>query len=49
MTKSTRSDELRMQLKSLDTSLVPGSARGSKRSTVLKATTGDDRVHGETN
>lgn len=47
MTKSTKSDALRIQLKTLDSSLVPGSARGSNRPVTIKVTEGDDRVHGE--
>lgn len=47
MTKSTKSEQLRVQLKGLDASLVPDSTKGNARPLALKVIEGDDRVHGE--
>ncbi|WP_168355758.1 hypothetical protein [Sphingomonas gei] len=47
MTKSTKSEQLRIQLKALDASLVPDSAHGKARTLALKVNYGEDRVHGE--
>lgn len=47
MTKSTKSEQLRVQLKSLDFSLTPASATGSKRPVAIKVNEGGDRVFGE--
>jgi hypothetical protein len=48
MTRSTKSEQLRLQLKALDFSLVPESARGRVRPVAIKVTEGGDRVFGET-
>jgi hypothetical protein len=47
MTKSIKSEQLRIQLKALNDALVPDSARGRTRSLALKVIAGEDRVHGE--
>jgi hypothetical protein len=48
MTRTTKSEKLRVQLKALDFSLVPESARGRVEPLAIKWTEGGDRVHGET-
>ena len=47
MTRSAKSQQLRVQLKSLDSALVPGSSRGAANPLAIKVTFGEDRVHGE--
>jgi hypothetical protein len=44
MTKSAKSEQLRMRLERLDAALVPGSSSGDVRPVALKAEAGADKA-----
>ena len=48
MKKSSKLEQLRVQLARLDSSLVPASSRGSALPTAIKVNEGEDRVFGFT-